>query len=72
MVFYESPHKILKTLNDFLIHFGSNRKVSVSRELTKIYEETIRGTVQSVRESLTKKSIKGEIVVIVEGYKVSK
>ena len=72
MVFYESPHKILKTLNDFLIHFGSNRKVSVSRELTKIYEETIRGTVQSVLESLTKKSIKGEIVVIVEGYKVSK
>ena len=72
MVFYESPHKILKTLNDFLIHFGSNRKVSISRELTKIYEETIRGTVQSVLESLTKKSIKGEIVVIVEGYKASK
>ena len=72
MVFYESPHKILKTLNDFLIHFGSNRKVSISRELTKIYEETIRGTLQSVLESLTKKSIKGEIVVIVEGYKVSK
>ena len=72
MVFYESPHKILKTLNDFLIHFGSNRKVSISRELTKIYEETIRGTLQSVLESLTKKSIKGEIVVIVEGYKASK
>ena len=48
MVFYESPHKILKTLNDFLIHFGSNRKVSISRELTKIYEETIRGTIHSV------------------------
>ena len=72
MVFYESPHKILKTLNDFLIHFGSNRKVSISRELTKIYEETIRGTIYSVLESLTKKSIKGEIVVIVEGYKGSK
>lgn len=72
MVFYESPHKILKTLNDFLIHFGSNRKVSVSRELTKIYEETIRGTIHSVLESLTEKSIKGEIVVIVEGYKASK
>lgn len=72
MVFYESPHKILKTLNDFLIHFGSNRKVSISRELTKIYEETIRGTINSVLESLTKKSIKGEIVVIVEGYKASK
>jgi len=72
MVFYESPHKILKTLNDFLIHFGSNRKVSISRELTKIYEETIRGTIHSVLESLTKKSIKGEIVVIVEGYKASK
>jgi 16S rRNA (cytidine1402-2'-O)-methyltransferase len=72
MVFYESPHKILKTLNDFLIHFGSNRKVSISRELTKIYEETIRGTIHSVLESLTEKSIKGEIVVIVEGYKMSK
>ena len=72
MVFYESPHKILKTLNDFLIHFGSNRKISISRELTKIYEETIRGTIHSVLESLTEKSIKGEIVVIVEGYKVSK
>ena len=72
MVFYESPHKILKTLNDFLIHFGSNRKVSISRELTKIYEETIRGTIHSVLESLTEKSIKGEIVVIVEGYKRSK
>ena len=72
MVFYESPHKILKTLNDFLIHFGSNRKVSISRELTKIYEETIRGTIHSVLESLTEKSIKGGIVVIVEGYKVSK
>ncbi|RZP07227.1 MAG: 16S rRNA (cytidine(1402)-2'-O)-methyltransferase [Flavobacteriales bacterium] len=72
MVFYESPHKILKTLNDFLIHFGSNRKVSISRELTKIYEETIRGTIHSVLESLTEKSIKGEIVVIVEGYKLSK
>lgn len=72
MVFYESPHKILKTLNDFLIHFGSNRKVSISRELTKIYEETIRGTIHSVLEYLTEKSIKGEIVVIVEGYKVSK
>ena len=72
MVFYESPHKILKTLNDFLIHFGSNRKVSISRELTKIYEETIRGTIHSVLESLTEKSIKGEIVVIVEGYKASK
>lgn len=72
MVFYESPHKILKTLNDFLIHFGSNRKISISRELTKIYEETIRGTIHSVLESLTEKSIKGEIVVIVEGYKASK
>jgi 16S rRNA (cytidine1402-2'-O)-methyltransferase len=72
IIFYESPHKILKTLNDFLIHFGSNRKVSISRELTKIYEETIRGTIHSVLQSLTEKSIRGEIVVIVEGFKVSK
>jgi 16S rRNA (cytidine1402-2'-O)-methyltransferase len=48
MIFYESPHKILKTLNDFKLNFGSERKISISRELTKVYEENIRGTVEEV------------------------
>ena len=48
MIFYESPHKILKTLNDFKVNFGSERKISISRELTKVYEENIRGTAEEV------------------------
>ena len=50
MIFYESPHKLLKTLQQFVEYFGADRPISVSRELTKIYEETIRGTVQEVLE----------------------
>ena len=48
MVFYESPHKLIRTLNDFSETFGSGRKISVSRELTKIYEETLRGTIEEL------------------------
>ena len=67
MVFYESPHKLLKTLADFCRYFGENRSVSVSRELTKLYEETIRGTAKSVMEHYTQKPPKGEIVIVVGG-----
>ena len=69
MVFYESPHKLLKTLSNFAEYFGEERQVSVSRELTKLYEETIRGTALEVLEYYTKKPPKGEIVVIVAGKK---
>lgn len=69
MIFYESPHKILKTLADFGTYFGTERQISVSRELTKMFEETIRGTVSEVLVHYTKKPAKGEIVIVVEGKK---
>jgi len=67
MVFYESPHKLLKTLGNFVEYFGAERAVSVSRELTKLYEETIRGTAEEVLKHYTEKPPKGEIVIVVEG-----
>jgi len=69
MIFYESPHKILKTLTHFCEYFGEDRQVSVSRELTKLYEETIRGTAKEVLEYYTNKPPKGEIVICVAGKK---
>ena len=67
IIFYESPHKLLKTLTHFCEFFGEDRLVSVSRELTKLYEETIRGTAKSVLEHYTNKPPKGEIVIVVGG-----
>ena len=69
MVFYESPHKLLKTLTHFAEYFGEDRPVSVSRELTKLYEETIRGTVAEVLEHFNNKAPKGEFVIVVAGKK---
>ena len=69
MIFYESPHKLIKTLASFVEYFGAERQVSVSRELTKMFEETIRGTATEVLTHYTNKPPKGEIVVIVEGNK---
>ena len=69
MVFYESPHKLLKTLGNFVEYFGHDRPVSVSRELTKLYEETIRGTAEEVLKHYTDKPPKGEIVIVVGGKK---
>ncbi len=69
MIFYESPHKLLKTLTHFAEYFGEDRLISVSRELTKLYEETIRGTVNEVLEYYTDKPPKGEIVIVVSGKK---
>ena len=67
MIFYVSPHKLLKTLVDFVSYFGSDRPVSVSRELTKLHEETVRGTAEEVLKYFENKPAKGEIVVIVGG-----
>ena len=67
MIFYESPHKLVKTLTHFVEYMGAERPVSVSRELTKLYEETVRGTAQEVLSHYTKKAPKGEIVIIVGG-----
>lgn len=69
MVFYESPHKLLKTLTQFAENFGQDRSVSVSRELTKLYEETVRGTAKEVLEHYQEKPPKGEIVIVVAGKK---
>ncbi|PKB42807.1 16S rRNA (cytidine1402-2'-O)-methyltransferase [Cellulophaga sp. RHA19] len=69
IIFYESPHKLIKTLGHFVEYFGAERPVSVSRELTKMFEETIRGTAQEVLEHYTAKPPKGEIVIIVGGKK---
>jgi len=67
MVFYESPYRLLKTLAQFAEVFGEDRRASVSRELTKIHEENIRGTLKELIEYYTKSTIKGEIVIIVGG-----
>lgn len=69
MIFYESPHKLVKTLTQFSEHFGNDRPVSISRELTKLYEETIRGTIAEVLEHFTQKPPKGEFVLVVGGKK---
>ena len=69
IIFYESPHKLIKTLTHFGEYFGEDRQVSVSRELTKLYEETIRGTVREVLDHYTNKPPKGEIVIVVAGKK---
>lgn len=69
MIIYESPHKLIKTLGDFCTYFGSDRPVSVSRELTKMFEETVRGTAQEVLLHFEKNPPKGEIVIIVGGKK---
>ena len=67
MIFYESPHKLIKTLSHFVEYFGAERPMSVSREITKIHEETIRGTAQEVLNYYTTKPPKGEIVIVVGG-----
>ena len=67
IIFYESPHKLIKTLSNFCEYFGEDRQVSVSRELTKLYEETVRGTAKEVLEHYTNKPPKGEIVIVVGG-----
>ena len=67
MVFYESPHKLLKTLLHFSEYFGEERLVSVSREISKLHEETVRGTLKEVIKHFTEKPPKGEIVIVVAG-----
>ena len=67
IVFYESPHRIVKTLSLFCEYFGEDRKVSVSREISKMFEETKRGSAKEVMEYFEQKKPKGEFVIIVEG-----
>ncbi len=68
MVFYESPMRLAKTLEQFKEYFGPERSVSVSRELSKMYEETINGTLEDILRIITeRKEVKGEIVIVVSG-----
>jgi 16S rRNA (cytidine1402-2'-O)-methyltransferase len=69
MAFYESPVRLLKTLLQFAEYFGEDRQCSVSRELSKKFEETKRGTLKEVHDYFSAKTIKGEIVIVVEGKK---
>lgn len=69
MVFYESPYRLVKTLVDLALHFGSDREACVSRELSKIFEENIRGSLSFLSEHYKIKPPKGEIVIIVAGKK---
>jgi 16S rRNA (cytidine1402-2'-O)-methyltransferase len=69
MVFYESPYRLVKTLNEMAIHFGPDREACVSRELSKLFEENIRGTLSFLSDHYTNKPPKGEIVITVAGRK---
>ena len=69
MLFYESPHKLLKTLGHFATYFGTTREASVSRELTKLFEETKRGTIEELITYYENNTLKGEIVIVVAGKK---
>lgn len=67
MVFYESPHRLVKALTQFAEYFGSERQASVSREISKIHEETVRGTLTELIEHFTANEPRGEIVIVVAG-----
>ncbi|MCP4520433.1 MAG: 16S rRNA (cytidine(1402)-2'-O)-methyltransferase [Cytophagales bacterium] len=67
MIFYESPHRLLKTLGQFKEYYGEERQVSVSRELSKMFEETVNGALPEVISHFESKTIKGEIVIVLEG-----
>ena len=69
MIFYESPYRLVKALNEMSDHFGSEREACVSRELSKIYEENIRGSLSFLASHYTEKPPKGEIVIVVAGRK---
>ena len=67
LIFYESPHKINTTVSQIATYFGPETQISISREITKLFEETIRGNAQEVLEKITQKPLKGEIVLVVNG-----
>lgn len=69
MIFYESPHRLVKSLYQFAEYFGADRFACVCREITKLYEETVRGSLTELITHFEKKSVKGEIVIVVEGKK---
>ncbi len=72
IVFYESPFRLIKLLEQLAEQLGNDRRASVSREISKLHEETLRGTLAELKEHFTARGVKGEIVVVVEGYKEPK
>ncbi len=69
MIFYESPYKLYRTLKDFYNCFGPEREISISKELTKIFESTRRGKIKDLIDEYENKNLKGEFVIIVKGFK---
>ena len=69
IVIYESPKRILKLINDLMSFLGEDRKASISRELSKIYQENIRGTLRELYDKLENINIKGEFVIVIDGKK---
>ena len=69
IIFYESPHRLIKTISQLIEHLGIEREAAVSRELTKIHEENVHGTLEELKDYFSSNSIKGEIVIIVAGAK---
>lgn len=67
MIFFESPHRLIKTLTDFSEYFGIDRQASVSREISKLFEETKRGTIEQLIKHFSNKTVKGEIVITISG-----
>ncbi len=67
IIFYESPVRLVKTLEDLIQYFGAERQCCISRELTKMFEENARGTLQEVHDYFKQKTVRGEIVIVVEG-----
>lgn len=70
MIFYESPHRLVKSLTQFAEYFGAERKGSVSREISKLHEETVRGTLTELITHFTEKEPRGEIVIVIEGIDI--
>jgi 16S rRNA (cytidine1402-2'-O)-methyltransferase len=69
MIFFESPYKLYKTLEDFYEYFGPEREISISKELTKIFEDTQRGKIKDIIDNYKNKKLKGEFVIVVKGLK---
>lgn len=67
MIFYESPHRLLKTLEEFIEYFGGDRQAAISRELTKMFEENVRGTLAEIKTHFEENILKGEFVIVVAG-----
>lgn len=67
LIIYESPHRLLKSLDEFIVYFGEDRQASVSRELTKVFEETVRGSLTEIKSYYETHTLKGEFVICISG-----